>query len=128
MPDIIHTKITKITENSKTLRNTIAYSCLIYILFLLTNILYMFSIPSWDTPAVILRHYSIIANWDEVFFAGTKYKSLLPLNAKDMAKQTVTDANDKQLKDVNIFYREYNKDLVKVQHDLNRFTSPVRNK
>ena len=69
------------------------------------------------------RKYCIIANWDDVFFAGKKYKSLLPLNTEDFAKQTITDAEDNRLKDVGLFYREYNKDLVKVQNDLTRFTT-----
>ena len=70
------------------------------------------------------RQYSLIANWDKVFFAGKKYKSYIPLDAEDLAKQTVSDANDKILSDVSPFYKEYNKELIKVQHDLTRFTTP----
>ena len=70
------------------------------------------------------RRYAIIANWDEVFFAGEKYKSLIPLDAVDYAKQTVMDKNDQPLHDVDAFYAEYNADLIKVQNDLNRFTAP----
>lgn len=69
------------------------------------------------------RRYAIIANWDQVFFAGEKYKSLIPLNSVDYAKQVVTDVNDKELGDVNVFYSEYNTDLIKVQKDLTRFTA-----
>ena len=71
-----------------------------------------------------IRRYAIIANWDEVFFAGEKYKSLIPLDAVDYAKQTVMDENDQPLHDVDAFYAEYNADLIKVQNDLNRFTAP----
>ena len=70
------------------------------------------------------RRYAIIANWDEVFFAGEKYKSLIPLDAVDYAKQTVMDKNDQPLHDVDAFYAEYNADLIQVQNDLNRFTAP----
>ena len=45
---------------------------------------------------------------------------------EDFAKQTITDAEDKRLKDVGLFYKEYNKELVKVQNDLNRFTSQAK--
>jgi membrane-anchored protein YejM (alkaline phosphatase superfamily) len=69
------------------------------------------------------RRYALIANWSEVFFAGKKYKSLIPLDAVSFAKQVITDHNDVPLKDVAPFYREYNKDLVEVQKDLSRFTS-----
>jgi membrane-anchored protein YejM (alkaline phosphatase superfamily) len=69
------------------------------------------------------RRYALIANWSEVFFAGKKYKSLIPLDAVSFAKQVITDQNDMPLKDVAPFYREYNKDLVEVQKDLSRFTS-----
>ena len=71
------------------------------------------------------RRYAIIANWDEVFFAGEKYKSLIPLDAVDAAKQVVTDSNDNPLDDVDAFYAEYNADLIQVQNDLNRFAAPA---
>ena len=71
------------------------------------------------------RRYCLIANWDELFFAGKKYKSHIPLNAASMAKQTITDANDRELPDVDPFYKEYNQDLIQVQHDLTRFTAPT---
>ncbi len=71
------------------------------------------------------RRYAIIANWDEVFFAGEKYKSLIPLDAVDAAKQVVTDSNDNPLDDVDAFYKEYNADLIQVQNDLNRFAAPA---
>ena len=69
------------------------------------------------------RHYSLIANWDELFFVGEKYKSLIPLNPISFARQIVTDANDTTLDAVNDFYALYNADLVKVQHEISRFTS-----
>lgn len=71
------------------------------------------------------RRYAIIANWDQVFFAGEKYKSLIPLNAVDSAKQTITDNNDNPVADVGLFYEEYNADLIQVQKDLNRFAAPA---
>ena len=69
-----------------------------------------------------LRHFSVIANWSQIFFAGEKYKSLIPQNAHDFALQTITDADDRPLEDVSVFYREYGKDLVKLQKDLTRFS------
>ena len=75
-----------------------------------------------------LRRYSLIANWSQVFFAGTKYKSLIPTDAVSFAKQVITDSNDVPLADVSPFYREYNKDLIEVQKDLTRFTAPARTK
>ncbi len=73
-------------------------------------------------PAVT-RKYSLIANWSEVFFAGEKYKSLIPTDAASFAKQVITDSDDKPLSDVSAFYREYNKSLIEVQHELTRFTA-----
>ncbi|MBE6379037.1 MAG: DUF3413 domain-containing protein [Lentisphaerae bacterium] len=72
------------------------------------------------------RKYALIANWDEVFFAGEKYKSHIPMDADDFAKQTITDADDRELDDVGLFYKEYSKELIKVQKDLTRFTAPVK--
>ena len=69
------------------------------------------------------RRYALIANWDEVFFAGEKYKSLIPQDAFSFAKQVITDADDRVLDDVKPFYQEYGKDLMKVQQDLTRFTA-----
>ena len=69
------------------------------------------------------RHYSLIANWSNVFFAGEKYKSLIPTDAASFAKQVITDSNDKPLTDVSAFYREYNKSLIEVQKDLTRFSA-----
>ncbi len=74
-------------------------------------------------PDAMRRRYCIIANWDDVFFAGEKYKTLLPLSAVDYAKQVITDAEDKPLEDTGLFYQEYGKDLIRVQQDLNRFAS-----
>ena len=71
------------------------------------------------------RNYCLIANWDDVFFVGKKYKSLLPLEAEDFAKQTITDSEDRKLDDVDLFYKEYNKTLIQVQKDLTRFTAPL---
>ena len=69
------------------------------------------------------RRYSLIANWDEVFFAGVKYKSIIPKDAFSFAKQVITDGNDRPLSDVKLFYQEYGKDLMEVQRDLTRFTA-----
>ncbi len=71
------------------------------------------------------RKYALIANWDEVFFAGEKYKSYIPMDADDFARQIITDANDRELDDVTLFYKEYSKELIRVQKDLTRFTAPV---
>ncbi len=76
------------------------------------------------SPDAPQRRYAIIANWDQVFFAGEKYKSLIPLDTISFAAQTITDADDKELPDVAPFYEEYNADLIKVQKDLTRFTAP----
>ena len=72
------------------------------------------------------RRYALIANWSQVFFAGEKYKSLIPLNAAAAAAQVITDADDRKLPDVRPFYREYNADLIRVQRDLTRFTARGR--
>lgn len=69
------------------------------------------------------RRYSLIANWSQVFFAGEKYKSLIPTDAVSFAKQVITDSNDVPLADVSLFYREYNKSLIEVQKELTRFTA-----
>lgn len=68
------------------------------------------------------RKYAVIANWDEVFFAGKKYKSLIPLDPVDFAKQRITTPDDKVLPDTDLFYREYNSELLKLQRDLTRFS------
>ena len=69
------------------------------------------------------RRYSLIANWSEVFFAGEKYKSIIPQDAFSFAKQVITDGNDRPLSDVKPFYQEYGRDLMEVQRDLTRFTA-----
>ena len=71
----------------------------------------------------IRRRYALIANWSQVFFAGEKYKSLIPVDAISYAKQVVTDADDNPLPSVVPFYKEHNKDLIRVQKDLTRFTA-----
>ncbi|MBE6369975.1 MAG: hypothetical protein E7056_07445 [Lentisphaerae bacterium] len=76
------------------------------------------------SPEKPLRRYVLIADWEQVFFAGLKYKSLIPLDAMSFAKQVITDSNDQPLDDVDLFYREYGADLLKVQKDLTRFASP----
>jgi membrane-anchored protein YejM (alkaline phosphatase superfamily) len=75
------------------------------------------------SPEKPRRKYALIANWDQVFFAGEKYKSLIPQDAMDYAKQVATDSNDNPLDDVDPFYQEYKLDLINVQNDLNRFSA-----
>ncbi len=78
------------------------------------------------SPDAPERNYALIANWDELFFAGKKYKSYIPLDADDYAKQIITDADDRELADVTPFYKEYKNELIKVQKDVTRFTAPVK--
>lgn len=78
-----------------------------------------------DSPE---RKYALIANWDEVFFAGKKYKSYIPMDVDDIARQIITDANDRELDDTTPFYKEYGAELIRVQHDLTRFTAQVQKK
>ena len=75
-------------------------------------------------PGAPKRRYSLIANWSQLFFAGTKYKSLIPTDTLSFAKQVITDSNDVPLPDVTPFYQEYNQDLIEVQRDLTRFAVP----
>lgn len=75
------------------------------------------------SPEKPRRRYALIADWDRVFFAGEKYKSLLPLDAVSMASQVVTDGEDRKLSDVKPFYKEYGKDLIQAQKDLTVFTT-----
>ena len=75
-----------------------------------------------DSPE---RKYVLISNWDEVFFAGKKYKSYIPMDVDDIARQTVSDSEDNVLEDTDCFYKEYGADLIRVQRDLTRFTSAV---
>ncbi len=79
------------------------------------------------SPQKPQRRYALIADWDKVFFAGEKYKSLIPLSALDYAKQTITDENDRPLPSTEPFYKEYNADLIQVQKDLTRFTETAEN-
>ena len=74
----------------------------------------------------IRRRYSLIADWSSVFFAGEKFKSLLPVDTISFAKQVVTDNEDRPVDDVDLFYNEYNKDLITVQKDLTRFSAPEK--
>ncbi|MBR2910524.1 MAG: hypothetical protein IKC05_02840, partial [Lentisphaeria bacterium] len=76
-----------------------------------------------DSPK---RKYALIANWDEVFFAGKKYKSYIPMDVDDIARQIITDADDRKLDDTTPFYKEYGAELIRVQHDLTRFTTQVQ--
>ncbi len=70
------------------------------------------------------RRYSLQANWDEVFFTGLQYKTLIPLDAISYAKQVITDENDNPLPSMEPFYAEHNADFVQVQKDLTRFSVP----
>ena len=78
-----------------------------------------------DSPE---RKYALIANWDEVFFAGKKYKSYILMDVDDIARQIITDADDKELDDTDLFYKEYGAELIRVQRDLTRFTAPFQKK
>ncbi|MBO5760830.1 MAG: sulfatase-like hydrolase/transferase [Lentisphaeria bacterium] len=68
------------------------------------------------------RRYALIADWDRVFFAGEKYKTLIPTDVHSAAAQVITDADDKKLPDTGLFYKEYGKDLIQVQKELTIFT------
>ncbi len=82
----------------------------------------------WDLLAegAEKRRYCLQANWDEVFFTGEKFKTLIPLDTLSYAKQVITDANDTPLGSVDEFYAEHNADLLEVQNDLTRFTEPAQ--
>ena len=75
------------------------------------------------SPQAPRRRYAVIANWSDVFFAGEKYKSYIPLDVTDFISKPATDADDKELPDNGVFYKEYGKDLIQLQKDLTRFTS-----
>ena len=67
------------------------------------------------------RKYSVIAGWSTLFFAGDKYKMLLPVNSVDAITGTLYDAQDRRLPDRQVFFRECRDELVEVQRDLRRF-------
>ena len=72
-------------------------------------------------PEAPIRKYSVIAGWSDLFFAGDKYKMLLPVNSFDAITMTLYDAQDRRLPDRQLFYRECRDELVEVQRDLRRF-------
>lgn len=67
------------------------------------------------------RKYSVIAGWDSLFFAGNKYKMLLPINNFDSITSQLFDAEDRKLSDRSAFYRECRDELIEVQQDIRRF-------
>ena len=48
------------------------------------------------------------------------------MDVDDIARQIITDADDNELDDIDLFYKEYGADLIRVQHDLTRFTAPFQ--
>ena len=72
-------------------------------------------------PDAPIRKYSVISDWDALFFAGEKYKMQLPVNSFDAITMTLFDARDRKLSDPQLFFREHRDELIEVQRDLRRF-------
>ena len=72
-------------------------------------------------PEAPVRKYAVIADWSTLFFAGEKYKMLLPLNNLEAITMTLYDARDRKLPDRQLIFRECRDELVEVQRDLGNF-------
>ena len=73
------------------------------------------------SPEAPERRYTVVAGWDQLFFAGEKYKMLLPVNSFDAVVMQLRDGEDRPLPDRSVFFRECRDELVEVQRDLRRF-------
>ena len=74
-------------------------------------------------PGAPKRRYTVITQFDESFFTGEKYKMDLPLDEFGSITARAYDANDRELDDAGVVYRECVRDLTEVQRDLARFIS-----
>ena len=72
-------------------------------------------------PGAPKRKYTVLANWDGVFFAGEKYKMLLPRNSYDSITGKAFDAADRKLPGTKIVYDECRDELMEVRRELLRF-------
>ena len=73
-------------------------------------------------PGAPKRRYTVITQWsDSVFFAGEKYKMQLPLDEFGSITARAYDANDRELPNTDVVYKEYSKELMEVLQDLSRF-------
>jgi len=73
-------------------------------------------------PNAPKRRYTVITQWsDSVFFAGEKYKMQLPIDEFDSIAASAYDADDRELPDKDVAYREYRGELMEVLRDLHRF-------
>lgn len=73
-------------------------------------------------PGAPKRRYTVITQWsDSVFFAGEKYKMQLPIDEFDSIAASAYDADDRELPDKNVAYRENRNELIEVLRDLHRF-------
>jgi len=73
------------------------------------------------SPEAPVRKYSVIAGWRDIFFAGEKYKMLLPVNSYEAITMTLFDAQDRRLPDTQRFFRECRDELAEVQREMRRF-------
>jgi len=67
------------------------------------------------------RTYTIVADWDRMAYIGKDYKAVLPLNATALASTLVTTADDKPVKDPDLFFQNHQTELIQIFRDLNRF-------
>ena len=73
-------------------------------------------------PGAPRRRYTVITQWsDNVFFAGEEYKMQLPIDQFEAVTGRAYDANDRELSNTDVVYVKYNKELIEVLKDLNRF-------
>ena len=74
-------------------------------------------------PGAPKRRYTVITQFDESFFTGEKYKMDLPLDEFGSITARAYDAEDRELPDTGLVYRECVRDLTEIQRELNRFIS-----
>lgn len=67
------------------------------------------------------RVYTVITQYEESFFTGEKYKMPLPLDEFGSITARAYDANDRELPDTDVVYKEYSKELMEIRQDLTRF-------
>ena len=73
-------------------------------------------------PGAPGRRYTVVAGWKELFFVGEKYKMQLPQDSVGAITVQAWDADDRELPDRSVVYRECLDQLNRIQEELVRFT------
>jgi membrane-anchored protein YejM (alkaline phosphatase superfamily) len=67
------------------------------------------------------RHYTVLSDWGNVCYVDGEYKAVFPLNAAQLARQSVTTRDDGKVEDKQAFFSTRQPRLIQVMKDLNEF-------